>query len=403
MHTPSFESKSSLLKVSLVTIAVTVAACLLALVVSVEPSQATFPGENGKIAFVNTGLYTIKPDGSDPTLLLGAESDIRNVVWSPDGTKIAFEHQEPSDFYDNDIYVMNADGSDLTNLTNTSIEQGEQYPRWSPDGSKLAFERNRNIWMMNADGSDQTRLTDTAPSDFGGNSAPEWSPDGSKIAFVKSLLFDEKEGSNIYVADADGSNEIPLTNNRANEFDPVWSPDGSKIAFQSTRNGYGEIFTINPNGSNLSRLTNNESADFRPVWRPDGTKIAFLCAELPGICTINPDGSDLTTITSAFSVREALWSPDGTKLLLSRDRSDSSQPGTPRLYTVNADGSDLAPLFPNDGSEWPSLIGYLDWQPLPLPLGPKSKADCRQGGYKEFGFNNQGRCIAFVNSAARNN
>jgi Tol biopolymer transport system component len=294
---------------------------------------------------------------------------------------------------------MNADGSDLTNLTNTSIGHGELYPRWSPDGSKIAFVRNRDIWVMNADGSDQTLLTDTAPSDNSSNWSPEWSPDGSKLVFHR----DQWLGSEIYIMDADGSNETRLTNNRTSDNEPVWSPNGTKIAFTNYRTGYGEIYTVNPDGSNLSRLTNNESNDFSPIWRPDGTKIAFLCAELPGVCTINPDGSDLTTIISAFSVREAVWSPDGTKLLISRDLSDSSQPGTPLLYTVNVDGSDLAPLLPNDGSDWRGLMGYLDWQPLPASPGPKSKAECKKGGYKQFGFENQGECIAFVNRAARNN
>ena len=59
-------------------------------------------------------------------------------------------------------------------------------------------------------------------------------------------------------------------------------------------------------------------------------------------------------------------------------------------------------MFPNDGSEWRGLISYLDWQPLPAPLGPKSKADYKKGGYKEFGFESQGQCVASIQRAANN-
>src|SRR6185503_9170858 len=142
----------------------------------------------------------------------------------------------------------------------------DRYPVWSPDGTKIAFGRktftvNSQIYVMNADGSNPTRITNNSAAD----SQPSWSPDGTKIAFVSTR--DESKGE-IYVMNADGSNQTRLTTNTEFELDPAWSPDGTKIAFTSTRdfpgvpgnvaNGF-EVYVMNANGSNPTRLTNNTS------------------------------------------------------------------------------------------------------------------------------------------------
>ena len=102
---------------------------------------------------------------------------------------------------------------------------------WSPDGKRIAFCSNRDgkveIYVMNADGSDVKRLTNNLSDDFG----PKWSPDGNKI------LFDSERDGNkeVYVMDADGGNQTPLTRNNATDSATSWSPDGSQIAFASNR------------------------------------------------------------------------------------------------------------------------------------------------------------------------
>ncbi|MBU7016414.1 MAG: PD40 domain-containing protein, partial [Theionarchaea archaeon] len=93
-------------------------------------------------------------------------------------------------------------------------------------------------------------------------SYPEWSPDGKKIAFCS-----EKSGNwEIYVIDADGSNQVNLTNNPAHDMDPTWSPDGQKIAFDSDRDGNKEIYVMNADGSSAVNLTNNPASDRDPDW-----------------------------------------------------------------------------------------------------------------------------------------
>ncbi len=112
--------------------------------------------------------------------------------------------------------------------------------------SGIAFNADRTgnleIYAMDADGSDQTNLTNILGSDF----QPAWSPDGTKIAYAINYGGDQE----VYVMDADGSNQTNLTDNEAHEAAPAWSPDGTKIAFRSFRDGNGEIYVMDADGGN---------------------------------------------------------------------------------------------------------------------------------------------------------
>jgi hypothetical protein len=145
---------------------------------------------------------------------------------------------------------------------------------------------------MNADGSDQIRLTNNSANDY----TSAWSPDGTEIAFSS-----DRDGNyEIYVMNADGSDQIRLTNNSANDRFPAWSPDGTEIAFSSDRDGDFEIYVMNADGSDQIRLTNNSANDDYPAWSPDGTKITFS-SDRDGnheIYVMNADGSDQIRLTN---------------------------------------------------------------------------------------------------------
>ena len=112
---------------------------------------------------------------------------------------------------------------------------------------------NYEIYVMNADGTAQTRLTNNSAEDY----YPSFSADGTKIAF-HSYRDGNRE---IYLMNSDGTGQTNLTNNSAHDADPSFSLDGTKIAFRSTRDGNNEIYVMNADGTGQTRLTNNSAHD----------------------------------------------------------------------------------------------------------------------------------------------
>jgi Tol biopolymer transport system component len=205
----------------------------------------------------NYEIYVMDADGSGQTRLTNNPADDDFAAWSPDRSQIAFQSNRDGDY---EIFVMDADGGGQTQLT--SDPAADLHPAWSPDGSKIAFTSNRDgdyeIFVMNADGTGQTQITSNAASD----AAPAWSPNGNKIAFMS-----DRDGNfEIYVMNAKGSGQTSLTNSAAAELEPTWSPDGSQMAFESNRDGPMEIYVMNHNGAHQTRLTHNAAADYAPAW-----------------------------------------------------------------------------------------------------------------------------------------
>lgn len=254
---------------------------------------------------------------------------------------------------DDEIFLMNADGSNPRKLTNNSAT--DEYAAISNDGTKIAFVSDRggseHLYVMDADGTDARQLTGLT----GFSGFPTWSPNDSKIAFD-----DERSGNReIYTINADASGRTRITNNSASDFSPTWSPDGSKIAFTSDRDGDKEIYSINPDGTGLRQITTNSDFDGSASWSPGGSKIAFL-SDRDGnfeIYTMNVDGTGLSRITNHPALDDSpSWSPDGSELVFFTERD-----GNGEIYKVNADGSgNLVNLTVDSARD----IGP-DWSPVP--------------------------------------
>jgi RNA polymerase sigma factor (sigma-70 family) len=329
------------------------------------------PASNGLIAFgEGTGIYTMNQDGRGLTLLQdpGAVA-YYDPQWSPDGTKIAFYGypRGGGSGYgggaDYDILVMNTDGSGLTNLTTSpaDVKSGfsQMIPVWSPDGTKIAYDGDDGLYVMNADGSDQTRIS--AGQD------PSWSPDGTRIAF-------EGPGGAIWSVAPDGSGLAQLTSGAGFDGFPTYSPDGIKIAYYHGQGSDRAIYVMNADGSGQTVVADFQADTMgRPVWSPDGTKIAFdlLLTSYSehgtwDIYVANADGTGVTDLTPTPNRDEntPVWSPDGTEIafeasdVLARDTDNT---GTFDIYVMNPNGTDQTRLTKDVHS-----FGFdMSWQTLP--------------------------------------
>jgi len=260
--------------------------------------------------------------------------------------KIAFTSTRDGN---NEIYLMNPDGSEQTRLTNNPAL--DYTPGWSPDGSKIVFSSDRDgngeIYVMNADGSGQTRLTNNLAPDY----FPAWSPDGARIAFTRQMTGTNLE---IFVMNANGTGEVNITNSPTNDQMPAWSPNGTRLAFASDRDAPTlELYTMNVDGSGITRLTNNPNGiDYYPAWSPDGTKIAFTTDRVSNphsydfaleVFVMNADGTNQTNLTNhGRGDLNPAWAPDGSRIIFASDRATAQY--VPQLYSMNSNGTDVIRL-----------------------------------------------------------
>jgi TolB protein len=294
--------------------------------------------------------------------------------------RIAFQSERDGNL---EIYLVNADGTFLSRLTNNPAV--DVFPAWSPAGDQLLFTSDRNgnpdIYRVNADGSGLVQITNNPAED----ALPAWSPDGKRIVFTSNRNGNDE----IYVMNLDGSNLKQLTNNSAMDAFPTWSPDGTRIAFTTDRDVNLEIYVVDADGTNLIRLTNDPAKESNPAWSPDGKRIAFI-SDRDGhlnLYTMDSDGGNVIQVTHfKASVEKPGWSPDGQFLVFASDLE-----GNRDIYITDANGNGLlkitTSLLEDFYPAWSSLKENLN-KTMQSPTLP-AKFACRVSSDPTYGYSQE--------------
>lgn len=223
-------------------------------------------------------------------------------VWSPNGRMVAFNfsYYPHTDVTNTLLCVFDLETKEIKIISNSN----DVYPSWSPDSQQLVFNSDRNgtseIYKINLDGTNLTQLTNT-----GGAFNAVSSPDGSRIAYAK-------EGQGLWVMNSDGSSSMQVSA-YPRDCSPSWAPDCLRLAFQSNRSGKLNVWIMNADGSNPVQITQKGGAS--PAWSPDGKWIAFERDEQ--IWLVSPDGQKEVHLRTNFPVGVPSWSPDSRKIVFS--------------------------------------------------------------------------------------
>lgn len=284
-----------------------------------QNAEAYFSGDGKQLIFQSTHgehkcdqIFTMNLEGKDLRMVSTGSGRTTCAYFFPDGSRILYAstHESASDcppepsraggyvwpvYSSYDIYTARPDGSDVRRLTDTRGYDAEA--TLSADGKKIVFTSVRDgdldIYVMNADGSDPTRLTTTLGYDGGAF----FSPDGSKICFRASRPTGDDARSyreflardlvkptalEIFVMNADGSDQRQVTKNGAANFCPFFHPSGEKLLYASNQSEVKarssdpfDLYLVNLDGSGEERVTYHPTFDAFPMFSPDGKKLVW--------------------------------------------------------------------------------------------------------------------------------
>ena len=309
---------------------------------------------SGRVAISRDGLFVVDADGSQEMRLTPDEIGVGSLDWALDGTKIAFTGRMSADD-DSDIFVVNADGTDLHRLVHRDGYDSE--PRWSPDGELLVFESMSDNYefglsVVRADGTDFHRLAN-------GNEARflSWLPDSRHVAY-------NSPGSshNITMEHVETGEVSTLDLQHDFTSGEVWSPDGSGLAYWTR----GQLMIAEPDGSNPRSVADMLPSYYRPPdWSPDSKHLLFY-GSLPidvspwigpsGLWIVDADGTDLRRLTPECNGGSTSWSQDG--VFISCPSTVTTTPSRVEIRILSVEYPEWRyPIIPD--------ITQMIWSPVP--------------------------------------
>ena len=288
------------------------------------------------IAFVsdregNSEIFLMCSDGTAQINISNHPALDTNPLWSPDGKKLAFISRRDDPGFQScgfscmrSLYIYDLENNQLEFIA----DQVGNYFSWAPDGLRLAYQHvyshetesgYQDIFIVNADGTNARNLTNHSSNNFN----PMWSPSGDSILFLSDrnyVTFVDSFETTLYVVDPDGLNLRALVDVLSAEFS--WSPDGQQVVFSSNREKPAtDVYVINMDGSDLQNLSNTQRYESDPTWSPDGKLIVFAygCESEQG-CELRLVNTDDWTSTTIWTTQgdilslDISWSPNSQKI-----------------------------------------------------------------------------------------
>lgn len=249
----------------------------------------------------NWDLWRVNPDGSELTQVTNTSEDEHAPDASPDGSRIACVNGTSQ------IWVMHQDGTGQCKVSGALTNCA--YPAWHPDGKRLVFVS----YTVKGPGQEDSELYEVVFEN--GNAGPvrllfplpgvevypAWSPKGDVVAFSRFVRDSRGQAiEELWLKAADTEEPVALTQTGADNFAATWSPDGNRIAYASNASGNYDIWVVDVKEGTRQKLTDVLAYDGLPRWSPDGANIMFISTRtgIKQIWTMNTDGSHQQAITT---------------------------------------------------------------------------------------------------------